>query len=310
MARWWNRKALPIVLTLALVAVAAFFIAHRRTQTPAAETTATEAVSVAQSSESGIPEAAVAPKLAVRVPMRAAERTSSNPSIALPQIAKTGSLDILVANVDTAADRITALTHRAHGDVFSLDAENQTNGKPAQSADASIRVPAAAFDAAMQQLETLGTVRSSSVKAEDLTANITDSSARLRNLKRTEHDILGIMDRSGNVEQIMDVENRLSDVREQIETLEADVASMRGRVAYATIDIHVQAETQRAPAEPNALTRVANAFVGAKHALIDSTVRLASGAIWFAVVDLPYVLAALLTVAWLGLGLRKYAIRR
>jgi hypothetical protein len=87
-------------------------------------------------------------------------------------------------------------------------------------ADMSIRVPAGRFDAALAAVAQIGKVRDRSVSAQDLTGEITDSSARLRNLRRTEADIRKIMDRSGTIAQVLDAENQLSQVREQIETLE------------------------------------------------------------------------------------------
>lgn len=108
--------------------------------------------------------------------------------------------------------------------------------------------------------------------AQDLTRDITDSDARLRNLRQTEADIRHIMDRSGSVSQIMDAENQLSQVREQIETLESDLKSTRGRVAYATIDIDLQAEASTAPVQPTFASQLVSTRHGATAALAQVTI--------------------------------------
>ena len=168
-------------------------------------------------------------------------------SLAAPQIARTGRVSLFVANVDTAVSALSRVAQSQGGDVFSLDVSNGDGGAAEANGRMQLRVPADRFDAAMNGIAAAGRVRERFADAQDLTGDITDSSARLRNLRRTEADIRRIMDRSGNVSQVMDAENQLSQVREQIETLESDVKSMRGRVAYATIDVSLQAEASTAP---------------------------------------------------------------
>lgn len=251
----------------------------------------------------------VAPRAFAPAPTAAPAPAPQGASETGLQIARSGSIDILVSNVDETMNRISQLARADGGDVFALDAQSANDGHGSQSATMTVKVPASRFDAIMSNMSALGGVRSRSVRAEDLSSNITDSSARLRNLKRTEADTLKIMDRSGRVGEIMDVENQLSSVREQIETLEAEVASMHSRVAYSTIDIMLEAEAQSAPAEPGALTQIRNTFAAATHSLGDATLAVVAGCIWVAVF-LPYVIALAVLLWVLRLGLRKYAVRR
>jgi len=217
-------------------------------------------------------------------------------------------VSLFVDNVDAAIGAVSALTRRENGDVFDL----QANDERSTSADATmtVRVPAVNFDGAMNALTVLGGLRSRSVTAEDLTANITDSAARLRNLRRTEADIRAIMDRSGSVSQVMDAEQQLSQVREQIEQLESDLKAMNGRVAYATIDITLQAQARNVATEPTAVAQIVSAVRAASGAFGQSLINIAAVAIWI-VVFAPYALAvAALWFLVRALRLRKQAVRR
>ena len=100
-----------------------------------------------------------------------------------------------------------------------------------------------------------------------------------------------IMDRSGSVEQILDVENQLSQVREQIETLESSLKTMHEQVVYSTIDVSLSAETAAAPVEPTAASQLANAVHAASHAFAQSVVTLIAGLVW-AIVFAPYLAIA------------------
>ncbi len=224
------------------------------------------------------------------------------------QIARRASLDVIVANVDAAIGRASSIARRAGGDVFSLQAENDASANA--SADMRLRVPAAAFDASLLALAKLGTVKERTVDADDLTSNITDSAARLRNLQHTEEDILSIMNRSGSVSQILEAENQLSQVRERIEVLESQLKEMRGRVAYATIGLHFEPEAVRAAPDRSASARLRNATAAAVHALGNVTIGLVSTVIWCAVF-VPYLLLVAAVLYAVRLLLRKrYAVRR
>jgi hypothetical protein len=236
-------------------------------------------------------------------------RSASNSSPGLrPLIARTGSMNLLVANVDGVVEAIGRLAKGHDGVVFGLDTQNDNAPDSSASADMNIRIPASQFDVVMLSLAHLGTVAQRSVKAEDLTGDITDSGARLVNLRRTEADIRNIMDRSGSVSQIMDAEGQLSDIREKIETLESELKSMSGRVAYSSIDIHVAAEVQNRPAEPTAANQLSNALGAASHSLVQFTLGIVERVIYL-LVFAPYVLVFAVAVWLIRLRLRKNPIR-
>lgn len=214
-----------------------------------------------------------------------------------PLIARTAKISLYVTDVDKAAAVVGRVAARNAGDVFSSDISNGDGAASQPGGNMEIRVPAGRFDAAMEALMQAGTVRERSSSAEDLTGDITDSGAKLRNLRRTEADIRGIMDRSGSVAQIMDAENQLSTVREQIETLESELKDMRGRVAYATIDVDMQEQVKTAPVTPTASSQLTSAWHDAVASLSALTISLVATVLWL-VVFIPYF-AAIAAIVWL-----------
>jgi len=233
-----------------------------------------------------------------------AARAAGRPSFLAPQIARNGKISLFVESADKAATQLTQLARRQGGDVFSLEFQNASDSSAA-SGEMQIRVPADRFESTMEAIAQAGRVRDRSVTAQDLTGDIADSSARLRNLLRTEDDIRRIMDRSGSVEEVMDVENQLSSVREQIETLESGLKTMHGQVVYSTIDVSLQTEGANAPVEPAALAQLGTAWKNAVHSLTQTTVNLIATIMWI-VVFAPYVLA----VALVALAVRGWLRRR
>jgi hypothetical protein len=204
-----------------------------------------------------------------------------------------------VSNVDKAVQALSNIARRERGDVFSLQVDNGDPAESKSSAEIQLRVPAARFDETMAAIAGVGAIRHRGVSAEDLTGDITDSGARLQNLRQTEADIRKIMDRSGSVSQVLNAENQLSQVREQIETLQADVKSMKGRVAFAAITIDLEAEVSRAPVQPTARAQLASAWHAAIAALSQTTIGLVAALMWV-LVFAPYVivLAGLATLLY------------
>ncbi len=229
-----------------------------------------------------------------------ANSNTSAESLAAPQIARVASLTIYVGDVDASVAKIGALARREDGDVFSLDVSRAAG-------NVEIRVPTARFDATIDALGRLGTVRERSTSAQDLSADITDSSAKLRNLRRTESDILRIMDRAGSVGQILNAENQLSDVRTQIETLEADLKSMRQRVSYSTITTQLSAEPVAPAVRPQALVQLANAWRDDVASLGQLMIAVVAMLLWL-VVFAPCIGVPAL-IAWIVLARRKHAVR-
>ncbi len=229
------------------------------------------------------------PKLKANAPNANTSATANTPGASDGLlIARTGSITLFVSNVNSTVTLLSRLAQHERGDVSSMTFDNGGDVASRSSADVSLRVPATHFDDAMAQAARFGTVRQSSVSAEDLTSDITDSTARLRNLRRTETDILRIMERSGSVGEVLNAENQLSQVRENIETLESDLKFKQNRVIYATVDISVASEANATVVEPGFAAQLSNAWLAALDSLSQTTLDLLALITWL-VVYLPYL---------------------
>ena len=272
------RKYIAVVALLAIVAIVFFLMAGKR--------------SALQSNAIPPPIAAMAKDVvatggqAERVTM--ARTPASAHSAWAPQIARAGKLSLFVNDPKSAANAVMVVARRYDGQVLSLVLATGGGGEPA-SATMQIRVPADRYESAVNAVAAVGRVRERSESAQDLTGDISDSTARLENLQRTETDMRKIMDRSGTVEQILDVENQLSQVREQIQTLESETKTMRSQVTYSTIDVSLTTEAGALPVDAAPASQLASAWQSAIRALIQTTVAFASAVVWM-VVFAPYAL--------------------
>jgi len=113
----------------------------------------------------------------------------------------------------------------------------------------SLRIPVPELEAALSELRQLGTVKYESRSASDVTDQLVDLDARLRNAREEEQRLLEILQRANTVDEILMVEDRLSAVRERIERLEAMKKSLEEQVDYATVSVEIVTPPEE-PEEP------------------------------------------------------------
>lgn len=202
------------------------------------------------------------------------------------QLIRTANLSIEVKEVSKALQTATRIADEQLGDVISLNDETPESPADGHSATMEVRVPQSRFGETLGLLGKLGTVTSQSTNAQDASDRIVDASARLRNLRRTERDMLGIMDRSGSIDQVLEVTQQLSSVREQIEQLDATLQNMKGQVAYSTIDIALSSPP--IVTAPSVSRLLGSTWSAALASLRDFTVSLLSVGLWLVAFS-PYI---------------------
>lgn len=109
-----------------------------------------------------------------------------------------------------------------------------------RSAHYVVRVPAAKFDAFMALTEGIGNVTSSSRNAENVTSQYTDYEARLSSLNTQEERLLAMLEKTTDLDSLITLEARLSEVRYEIESIERNLRNLDQRLAYSTVTLDIQ----------------------------------------------------------------------
>jgi hypothetical protein len=128
-----------------------------------------------------------------------------------------------------------------------LEAAQIGGTKEAPTADITIRVPATHFEDAKAQIRKLAArVESEKTDAQDVTRQYVDMEARLRNLRAEEAQYLTIMKSAYKVDDLLEVTQKLSEVRGQIEQQQAEFQTLSKQVETVaiTISLRTLADTQ------------------------------------------------------------------
>jgi hypothetical protein len=162
------------------------------------------------------------------------------------------------------------------------------------SGDVTIRVPVDRYDDALTRLGKLGTVESSAEEGQDVTDQLVDLDARLRSLRAEESAMDALLAKAGSIQEILSIRDTSSGIRQQIEQLAAQQASLNDRTSFATIhaELHeanaVVAET--GPADDDwDLARALHTGIDAAEAIIGSLIV----AVGIAIPLAPFALLAL-----------------
>lgn len=109
-----------------------------------------------------------------------------------------------------------------------------------QVASVTLRVPGTQYQRVLAELRKLGDVRSEQATSNDVTEQFTDLESRLRNLQRTEQQYLELLGRAQTVDEILVVQDRLSQVRGEIEQVQGRIQLLEDQVDLATVTVHLE----------------------------------------------------------------------
>jgi hypothetical protein len=194
---------------------------------------------------------------------------------AKPMIARTAQLTLIVKDFESSQKRLEEILQRHGGYVGQM-----TTSAP-EGADrkfsATLRVPANQLDAVIAEVKALGRVESESQSGEEVTAQYIDLQARLTNARNTEQRLTELLRRqTGKLDEVVTVEEKISEVREEIERMEAEQKSLSQRVDFGTLSVSFSEErkTQLQVMPPSVGTQFHNAAVEGYRSVVDGIVSL------------------------------------
>ncbi len=149
----------------------------------------------------------------------------------------------LVLSVEDQSASLAALKEiiqAQHG--FIVDSESTLTTRDYSNVVVQFRVPAAAFEETIAQVEALrGLVVSERLTSSDVTSSYVDLEARLHNLELTETELQDLLqaaqERGDTAADILSINKTLSDIRGQIEQLRGEKNLLEESVAMAQIQV-------------------------------------------------------------------------
>jgi uncharacterized protein DUF4349 len=205
-------------------------------------------------------------------------KLASDPLQALPAlrsaVIKTGSVRL---RVDHGQFGKTSQAVRHIASHFGgYQTRSSSSGSKLHEGRITIRVPASAFNAALDAVEGLTHVHvtAENVDGQDVSQQFVDLHARLVNLGAQEKVLLRLMDRAQTISESIRVENYLQQVEFQIEDVQGRILYLQNRTSMSTITVALN-EAGKKPAPPqhaSAFWKAGERSLGAAEAVVTSVI--------------------------------------
>lgn len=225
---------------------------------------------------------------------------SRSPSAPAPpavkrSIIRRGDVAVRVENVEKAEKEVGRIVESIGGYVDSAQSTDLASSAP--TIDITLRVPVEQFDSALEKFEKLGVRLSKQISSEDVTGQIVDLDARLKTLSAEEETYRNMLRRTSEMKNVIMLQERLTDVRGQIESMTGQRKALAGMAALSPITVHLTQNLQavQAPSDPNWLSQTwAESTTNLGSAFRGATVL----GIWILVFS-PFWVPGLLILRWL-----------
>jgi hypothetical protein len=211
-----------------------------------------------------------------------------------PKVVRTADLQVRVKRGGFAAavERATSIATGAGG--FVTSSSSSTYAKGEASGEVTLRVPAARFDEVRRSLAKLGTLESAETGGQDVGGQLVDLGARLKTLRAEEGSLDVLLGQARDIGQILQIRDRLTGVRTEIEQLAGQQAALQDQVDLATIHVSLHEAGARAEATP--AKDDGAGFGDSLGTAVDAMVAVAGGILIVLGALVPFLVLALLAL--------------
>lgn len=228
------------------------------------------------------------------------QKTQQNAALNDRKLIRTVNMDVETKEYDQLLSTLESRVQSVGGYIENLDSYNgstYSGNRNSRHANLTIRIPKAEMDGFLELVSDVGNVIRRSDSIEDVTLTYVDLESH-RNALRTEQDrLLELLETAENLEDILTIEDRLANIRYQLESMESRLRSMDNQVDYSTLYLNVSEVQELTPVtEQTVWERIKEGFGDSVENIKDGAVEIA---VWF-MVNSPYlILLAVVVVVFI-----------
>ncbi|MBD3244568.1 MAG: DUF4349 domain-containing protein [Candidatus Moranbacteria bacterium] len=221
------------------------------------------------------------------------------------KIIKNSNLDLKVKDIEQAYEEIKNIAKNNQGEIFSSNFRERVKGK--KTANITIKVPVANFEKTINQIkETSTQVLEESTKGIDVTEQYVDLQAQIKNKKAQEEAFVKILERSGEISDVLEVTKEISRVRGEIERLEGRIRYLESQTDMSSINVNLSEDAEITPIKKD--WRPVQEIKQSASILVKNIQEFVNGSIFFVIVIIPSLIPYLIILGiayWLGKKIYK-----
>lgn len=176
---------------------------------------------------------------------------------------------------------------------YQYNGSSYSNYDETRNAHLSVRIPAKRLDEFVRKVGEQCNITNKEERVEDVTLQYVDLESRKKALVIEQDRLLELLEKAETVEDIITIEQRLSEVRYELENMESQLRTLNNRIDYSTINIDIREVKRLTPTEEkSAWDKMKNGFTRSIYRIGDG---MKNGFIWF-VINIPYFVIWILVI--------------
>lgn len=176
--------------------------------------------------------------------------------------------------------------------------------------DFVIRIPVNKIDGFVKEFSEMSNITDKETSQKDVTLSYVDLQSHKEALLAEETSLLNLLENATSIEDIILLQDRLTNVRYQIESMESQLRTMDNLIDFATINLYIsEVETYTPMETPTMGERISEGFKDS----IDEVVEGCKNLIVFLIVNSPFFVILAIIVLILALIIRwivKFSIKK
>ncbi len=198
------------------------------------------------------------------------------------KLIRTVNLDVETREYDLVMESIEERVEQLGGYIENMENYNGSSysySRPTRYANLTLRIPESNLDTFLNDVSQISNVVRRTESVEDITLSYVDLESHRDSLKVEQERLLELLKQAESVEEILTIEERLSEVRYRLESMESQLRTYDNKIHYSTIYLNVDEVETLTPVEEETIwQRISGGFL---EDLSDVAEGLLNFVIWF-----------------------------
>ncbi len=153
-------------------------------------------------------------------------------------IIRSGTMSVETDNYDDTEAKLKSIVNNFSGYLTNSASKINADGK--KQGSITIRVASDKFDAMIAELSKIGKVMNQNISGKDVTEEYMDAGARLKTQRELEARLLKLLsEKTARLTDVVEVEQKLANVRENIEKTEGRMRYLRDQASFSTLTVSI-----------------------------------------------------------------------
>lgn len=235
--------------------------------------------------------------------------TSTN-SESEEKIIKTVDLNVQTKEYTAYISGITSSVAALGGYVENSSTDLGSGSKYNRNATYTVRIPADKLDAFLEAAEEKGTITNITEEQKNVTLEYVDLESRISAFRTERDSLTKLLEKAESLENILAIQERLSEVNYEIESYTAQLRVLENRVSYSTVTMHIREVERVTEEEPSLWSQIKNRFLDNLDDLIDGLKNAVVDIVGGLPILLPLAIAAVIVILIIRKLIKKRKAKR